>query len=47
MKMLQLQYFIPVIITMPSIALGAIAMYHNKIPTFIWAQNITRRHIKI
>lgn len=40
MKKLQWQYFIPLIITMPSIAIGAIAMYHYKIPTFIWAQNI-------
>ncbi|MDQ7092586.1 hypothetical protein REC12_03185 [Desulfosporosinus sp. PR] len=37
---LKLQKFIPVIITMPSIILGAIAMFHNKISTLIWAQNI-------
>lgn len=37
---LKLQKFIPVIITMPAITLGAIAMFHNNISTLIWAQNI-------
>jgi cell division protein FtsW (lipid II flippase) len=32
--------FIPLILATPSITIGAIAMYHNKIPIFIWAQNI-------
>ncbi len=37
---LKLHKFIPVIITMPSITLGAIAMFHNKISALIWTQNI-------
>lgn len=37
---LRLTNFIPLIITIPAITIGAIAMYHNKISTFIWAQNI-------
>jgi cell division protein FtsW (lipid II flippase) len=32
--------FIPLLITMPSIVMGAAAMYYNKIPTSIWAQNV-------
>lgn len=32
--------FIPLIFTIPAITIGAVAMYHNKIPFFIWAQNI-------
>jgi len=32
--------FTPLIFTIPAITIGAIAMYHNEIPTLIWAQNI-------
>jgi hypothetical protein len=32
--------FIPLIITIPSISIGVAAMYYNKVPAFIWAQNI-------
>jgi cell division protein FtsW (lipid II flippase) len=31
--------FIPLLTTIPSIAIGAAAMYYNKVPTSIWAQN--------
>lgn len=31
--------FIPLLITIPSIVIGAAAMYYNKVPTSIWAQN--------
>lgn len=37
---LRLANFTPLIITMPSITIGAIAMFYNKIPSFIWAQNM-------
>lgn len=40
MKKLRLLNFIPLIITIPSITIGAIAMYHNKISIIIWTQNI-------
>lgn len=40
MKKLTLINFISLIITIPSITIGAIAMYHNKISSFIWIQNI-------
>jgi hypothetical protein len=32
--------FIPLIITIPCISIGVVAMYYNKVSTFIWAQNI-------
>ncbi|MBM7868608.1 cell division protein FtsW (lipid II flippase) [Clostridium pascui] len=32
--------FIPLIFTIPSISIGVITMYYNKVPAFIWAQNI-------
>jgi hypothetical protein len=32
--------FIPLIITIPSISIGVVAMYYNNVSTFIWAQNI-------
>ncbi|WP_333861439.1 cell division protein [Clostridium sp.] len=32
--------FIPLIITIPSISIGVVAMYYNKVSTFIWSQNI-------
>jgi cell division protein FtsW (lipid II flippase) len=32
--------FIPLLTTIPSIAIGAAAMYYNKVPTSIWGQNI-------
>jgi hypothetical protein len=32
--------FIPLIITIPSIFIGVVAMFYNKVPAFIWAQNI-------
>jgi hypothetical protein len=31
--------FIPLLITIPSIVMGTAAMYYNKVPTSIWAQN--------
>lgn len=31
--------FIPLLITIPSIVIGIAAMYYNKVPTSIWAQN--------
>ncbi|MDF2557199.1 MAG: cell division protein [Bacillales bacterium] len=40
MKKLRLLNFIPLIITIPAITIGAIAMYHSKISIFIWAQNV-------
>lgn len=40
MKKLKLLNFIPLIITIPSITIGAIAMYQNKISNIIWIQNI-------
>jgi cell division protein FtsW (lipid II flippase) len=32
--------FIPLLITIPSVVIGAAAMYYNKVPTSIWAQNV-------
>ncbi len=32
--------FIPLMLTIPAITIGAIAMYLNEIPTLIWAQNM-------
>ena len=40
MKKLRLLNFVSLIIPIPSIAIGAIVMYHNKVSVFIWAQNI-------
>jgi cell division protein FtsW (lipid II flippase) len=40
MEKLRLLNFIPLIITIPSIVIGAVVMYHNKISIFIWTQNI-------
>lgn len=37
---LRLINLIPLIITLPSISIGAVAMYNNKVSTFIWGQNI-------
>ncbi|MFT8351150.1 hypothetical protein [Clostridium saccharoperbutylacetonicum] len=37
---LRMTNFIPLMITMPSILIGVVAMYYNKVPFFIWAQNI-------
>lgn len=37
---IRLSNFTPFIVAVPSITIGAIAMYHNKIPTLVWAQNI-------
>lgn len=37
---IRLSNFIPFIVAVPSITIGAIAMYHNKIFTLVWAQNI-------
>jgi cell division protein FtsW (lipid II flippase) len=31
--------FIPLSIAIPAVAIGVIAMYYNKVPTSIWAQN--------
>lgn len=40
MKKLKLINFIPLIISTPSITIGALVMYHNKVSIFIWMQNI-------
>jgi len=40
MKKMRLLNFIPLIIPIPSIVIGAIVMYQNKVSFFIWAQNI-------
>lgn len=32
--------FIPLLISIPSVVMGAAAMYYNKVPTSIWAQNV-------
>jgi len=40
MKRLGLLNFLPLIIPIPSIVIGAIVMYQNKVPVSIWAQNI-------
>jgi cell division protein FtsW (lipid II flippase) len=40
LKKLKLMNFFPLIITIPSIAIGALTMSHNKVSIFIWAQNI-------
>ncbi|MGF7057020.1 hypothetical protein [Brassicibacter mesophilus] len=40
MKKLRLLSFIPLIMTTPAITIGAVAMYYNKIPAFIWMQDI-------
>lgn len=40
MMKLRLVNYIPLIITFPSIFIGALTMYNNKVPTYIWAQNI-------
>jgi hypothetical protein len=32
--------FIPAVIAIPSIVIGVVAMYYNKVPAFIWTQNI-------
>lgn len=40
MKKLLLLNFVSLIIPIPSIAIRAIVMYHNKVSVFIWAQNI-------
>ncbi|MBK1812166.1 FtsW/RodA/SpoVE family cell cycle protein [Clostridium sp. YIM B02505] len=37
---LRLANFIPLIFAIPSVIMGVIAMYHSKVPTIIWAQNI-------
>ncbi|QLY81261.1 FtsW/RodA/SpoVE family cell cycle protein [Clostridium intestinale] len=37
---LKLENFIPLIISIPAVTIGVIAMYYNKIPPYIWAQNI-------
>lgn len=37
---LKLVNFIPLTIPIPAVTIGVIAMYYNKIPTSIWAQNI-------
>lgn len=37
---MSLKKFIPITIAIPSIAIGALAMYHNHIPIAIWGQNI-------
>ncbi len=40
MKKLKLQNFIPLIIAMPSVMIGAIAMHLNKVPITIWGKNV-------
>lgn len=40
MKKLGLMNFVPLIIPIPSIVLGVIAMYHNRVSVSIWTQNI-------
>lgn len=40
MKKLRLINFVPLMITIPSVTIGAIAMYHNKVSSSIWIQNI-------
>jgi len=40
MKKLRLINFVPLMITIPSITIGAIAMCHNKVSSSIWIQNI-------
>lgn len=40
MKKIRLQKFFPLMIMLPAVAIGAIAMNHNSIPTLIWAQNV-------
>ncbi|WP_459479610.1 cell division protein [Clostridium saccharoperbutylacetonicum] len=37
---LRMTNFIPLMITMPPILIGVVAMYYNKVPFFIWGQNI-------
>jgi len=37
---LKLRNFVPLIIALPSVVIGAVAMYFNKIPIGIWSQNI-------
>jgi hypothetical protein len=37
---LKLTNFIPLIFTIPAILIGVVAMYHSKVPTITWAQNI-------
>ncbi|WP_207753677.1 FtsW/RodA/SpoVE family cell cycle protein [Clostridium paridis] len=37
---LRLINLIPLIITIPAISIGVVAMYNNKVPILIWAQNI-------
>jgi cell division protein FtsW (lipid II flippase) len=32
--------FMPLLITIPSIVMGVVAMYYSKVPTSIWAQNV-------
>lgn len=40
MRRLILSNFIPLVISLPSIIIGAIAMFSNKVPIIIWGQNI-------
>lgn len=40
MKKLRLLNLIPLIMTIPAVAIGAMAMKYNGIPMFIWIQNI-------
>lgn len=37
---MKLRNFVPLIIALPSVVIGAVAMYFNKIPIGIWSQNI-------
>lgn len=37
---LRMKNFISLMITMPPILIGVVAMYYNKVPFFIWVQNI-------